>query len=365
MHIKRSDETMKRILFLLLATFAIHAVAATESTRRDGHRFTSATVERIDVPGSYPEVFISGYIERETVARFKDLGYLHSAGVGLVFFDSPGGDLLAAMELGQLIRERGFSTRVGRQGQGTARLPGRCESACPFAFAGGRFRFLEADSKLGLHQFISSGGDQANDLKTGQVVSTMIANHLTSLGISVSVMERMVSADNGSMAYLTPVEAFDLGLVNAGTLPAQWQVKDVAGAVALVGEQERIQGTGKLALACAEGDGVELTAMFKAWYSPSLAQALNEATIVADGKQVGGWFPVPFSRTRNGYVSFTFRPNPEQLRGLVGAQSIGIKYSKSGTEVRAGFEVDARDSAALIRSFVNLCKGHRPSLAGP
>lgn len=322
-----------------------------------------ADVVRVEKAGSYPEVFISGYIERETVARFQEVGHLDGAGIGMVIFDSPGGDLLAAMELGQLIRERGFSTRVGRHGPGSARLPGRCESACPFAFAGGRFRFLEAESKLGLHQFKRTGGTEVNDLTTGQVVSTMIANHLTSLGISVHVMDRMVSADNGSMAYLTPVEAFDLGLVNAGALPAQWQVKEVAGAIALVGEQEKIQGTGKLALACTEGNGVELAAMFRAPYSSGVAQSLDEAAIVADGTQAGDTFRIPTSKIRNGYVSFTFKPTPMQLRALVGAQSLGITYGKSGTDVRAGFEIDAQGAGALIRSFVNLCQGKRPSLA--
>jgi hypothetical protein len=69
---------------------------------------------------------------------------------------SPGGDLVAALELGQLIREAGLSTYVGR----SIPLEGLmdvydynrpvCASACAYAFLGGVTRSFGVDAVFGV-----------------------------------------------------------------------------------------------------------------------------------------------------------------------------------------------------------------------
>src|SRR3546814_9028218 len=77
-----------------------------------------------------------------------------------VYLHSPGGNLMAGIELGTIIRDYGFGTRVARSVPFSYSTPefrfegeedGHCFSACAFAFLGGRWR-IASDRSLGVHQ---------------------------------------------------------------------------------------------------------------------------------------------------------------------------------------------------------------------
>src|ERR1035437_2483096 len=78
-----------------------------------------------------------------------------------VYLNSPGGNFLGGLELGEIIREFGFGTRIARSvslgiplvnfGQAEHDGPGACYSACAFAFLGGSWR-IAAERSLGVHQ---------------------------------------------------------------------------------------------------------------------------------------------------------------------------------------------------------------------
>ena len=76
--------------------------------------------------------------------------------VRVVRLESPGGHLQPAMEVADIIRQRGLDTYVGRF----------CASACTIAFLGGRQRWLGPDARLGFHQAYAPGfpSEQANAL---------------------------------------------------------------------------------------------------------------------------------------------------------------------------------------------------------
>ncbi|HCR1674369.1 hypothetical protein [Pseudomonas aeruginosa] len=356
---------MKSIIAILLAGISINLAASPAPVPADDPRLQPAAVTFLNPSedGGFPEIYIDGYIHQPTVEAFKRVGNLNGAGLGMVYFNSLGGDLVAAIELGQLIRERGFSTRVGRRGSAGTPQPGRCESGCPFAFAGGRFRFLDEDSKMGVHRFYRAAGQQANDLSLAQVASTLIATHLSAMGVSLSLMDRMVSAGSESMRYLTPKEAYDLGLINAGELPARWGFEEVQGAIVLVGTQEKVEGTGKIALACGQDDSVELAALFKSWYSPSLLRKMDTITLTVDGAPTGQALAELSPELRNGFLTFTTEPSSEQLIAISRARTVGFRYVKSGTDLRAGFDVEVDGASSMIGSFIQLCQGKRPRLA--
>lgn len=357
---------MKLLLAAAFALCAINASATSTVVPADDPRLRPAEVVRVEPLASsgFPEIYIDGYIHKATVETFKQLGTLDGSGMGMVYFNSLGGDLVAAVELGRLIRERGFSTRVGRKGASGKPLPGRCESGCPFAFAGGRFRFLEAGSSLGVHQFYRAAGLQANDLSHAQIASALIASHLADMGVSMALMGKMVSADSGSMRYLTPLEAYDLGLINAGTLPAQWGIREVNGAIVLVGEQETIQGTTKIAFACSSHNTVELAALFKGWFAPAHFKPFNEVSLQVDGQPIGAPSLIAEQRSYNGFLSYKIMPTEHQLEAMARAQEVGIQLRQSDTQRRIDFKVDAVGAGNLISSFVKLCHGERPNLTG-
>jgi hypothetical protein len=67
--------------------------------------------------------------------------------VRLVRLESPGGHVGPAIEIANMIQQRGLNTYVGRF----------CASACTIAFLGGRQRWLAPDARLGFHQAHAPG----------------------------------------------------------------------------------------------------------------------------------------------------------------------------------------------------------------
>lgn len=346
----------------LVLGLLVSAIATAASPAIQDKRLIPATVTFIEpkTASDIPEVVISGYIHRPTVEAFHKYGHLKDRKVGFVFFNSHGGDLEAAVELGALIRERGFSTRIGfKDGTGNPR-PGYCESACPFAFAGGVFRLMDADSKLGLHQFFrASGVPGATDIATGQIASILLANHLNSLGIDLRVLEVAANAAPESMNYLTPLQAYELDLVNAGTLPATWDIKAERGIVYLMGQQTKISGTGRLGMSCNAHNGVSMAAFFKAWYDTNMLRDMDTFALTVDGKSYG--VGQAQMGEKNGFSYVTFDPTPEQLKVFRAGRTVGFHYQKSGTERTASFNIDVNNAQEMIDSFAQLCGGARPS----
>ena len=311
-----------------------------------------------------PEVYIDGYLHRSTVEAFREYGVLRDRKVGFVYFNSYGGDLLAAMELGALIRERGFSTRIGTSnGPRTNPSPGHCESACPFAFAGGVFRLMDGASKMGVHQFFkASGVAGATDIATGQITSTLLANHLSNLGIDLRLLEVASKAGPDEMNYLTPLDAYEMDLANAGSLPATWGIKAEQGLVYLIGEQTKISGTGRIGMSCNPSNGVSMAVFFKAWYDTNMLSSMNAFALKIDGKKLLVRNAKMGEHLKNGFSYLTFVPTPEQLQAFRTSRTVGFTYEKTGTQDRsAQFTIDVNDAEEMIDSFVQLCSGSRPS----
>ncbi|SBW84356.1 hypothetical protein PVE_R2G0326 [Pseudomonas veronii 1YdBTEX2] len=316
-------------------------------------------------PQDIPEVYIDGYIHRPTVEAFRKRGFLNDRQVGFVYFNSHGGDLIAAMELGQLIRERGYSTRIGVwNGPHTNPSSGFCESACPFAFAGGVFRLMDGESKMGVHQFFKASGVAGDtDIATGQITSTLLANHLSNLGIDLRLLEVASKAGPADMNYLTPLESYELDLVNAGSLTATWTIRGEHGLVYLMGEQTKITGTGRIGMSCNAQGGVSMGAFYKAWYDTSVLGLMDKLSLIVDNKR----FPVRNGKIgpnlKNGFSYITFDPTPEQLAAFRGGRTVGFSYEKEATDLKAQFTIDVNDSREMIDSFAQFCSGARPSFA--
>ncbi len=352
---------MKYAPALLLSLLFGSAVAEPTTAHREDPRLQPAKVTVVPASPQGPAaIYIDGYIHRPTVDAISHVANLGVGGPVLVYFNSLGGDLVASIELGQVIRAKGYSTRVGRKGPSGSPLPGRCESGCPFAFAGGKFRFLESGSSMGVHQFYRASGAREGDLSLGQVASALVATHLSNMGVSVRLMNLAASAGSGAMHYLTPVEAFDLGLINAGANPAHWEVRDLAGALVLVGEQETIQGTGRIALACGRNNTMELAGLFKISGNQPQFTNFDSAEVQVDELPIGT--PAARVRFRNGYLSFLTIPNSEFENALSSSSAVTLRFTSKAPGHAIEFRLVTGDALPLIRSFVRLCGGDRPSL---
>lgn len=146
-------------------------------------------------------ITIDGEIEPGAGNRFEQ--WLNSDGADgfRVMLNSPGGDLVAAMQLGQVIRDHGYWTETGRVGYATTdtdgyrnlvEMPGECLDACALAFLGGVSRSKYSAASLGVHAFSRDLAQQGAALAaTGTDTDQATMSSLSLAGSIVDYITRM------------------------------------------------------------------------------------------------------------------------------------------------------------------------------
>ncbi len=135
------------------------AALTTAPAWADEMTFRAARLGDGACPGGCPEVIVaSGQITQATPGHFLDFIEAHSHGDlhAVVFLDSPGGRVIASMELGTLLRKIGAAAVVARvvpdRHGGTATLDAECFSACVYALMGATKRVIPPESRIGIHR---------------------------------------------------------------------------------------------------------------------------------------------------------------------------------------------------------------------
>jgi len=201
------------ILLALLVTLGSPVLAAVNPT---GNATLTITAVAPRETGAEPWIiYLDGMFDAADTARLAGLIAQERITRADVYFNSPGGSLLAAMSVGRLLRERGFDTYVGRRSV-ELRQPGAavCYSACPFGFAGGVRRFLGAESVLGVHA-AANNVPVPDEFAFQQLVKTQATQYLGEMGVSAALLSLMRSVPHDDIRLLTRDEAVGLRLVNA------------------------------------------------------------------------------------------------------------------------------------------------------
>jgi hypothetical protein len=156
-----------------------------------------------DITAATPGAFLA------FVAAFPDA---LSTTAGIVL-DSPGGSLLAGLQLGDALRRSGWNTVTGitYPWPDGSRHVATCYSACVWAFAGGVNRYMLTDGALGVHRFYSAG---AGDAASAQEVTAYINLYLDRMGVSRVVQDVASLTRSDQMTYLTMDEATRLQLIH-------------------------------------------------------------------------------------------------------------------------------------------------------
>jgi hypothetical protein len=113
-------------------------------------------------------ISVDGELQAGDGERFADVAI--SVTNAVIVLNSPGGDLVAGIEIGKAIRLKGFRTAVP---QGFS-----CASACALAWLGGSPRFMGQGSTIGFHAAYAN--------KNGAVSSVgnaMVGAYLNQLGL--------------------------------------------------------------------------------------------------------------------------------------------------------------------------------------
>lgn len=137
-----------------------------------------------------------GRITLETPAAFERFARAVKGKDLWIEFTSPGGKVVPALILGDMIRQKGFNTDVAMtiaRGNGKDKLvPGFCFSACGYAFLGGVKRKIQDGSVIGYHQVYPDPKVEIDaQTKAAMIKSVMghVEKYLTRMGVDSEILE--------------------------------------------------------------------------------------------------------------------------------------------------------------------------------
>lgn len=197
-------------------------------------------------------VVLDGEIDADTPARVAEALRRTGRDGADVYIISPGGNLLAGMEIGRMIRQAGANTYIGGLVPGSSSpipgmpsvksVPGVCYSACALAFLGGVYRYASDGSEYGVHRFSSRSGPTGSDLDTAQIMSAAVGAFIREMEVDPGLFDLMVQEGKDKIRILSKVELMRLNVVNNGRKKPVWSIEVVEGAQYLRGMQDTVYG---------------------------------------------------------------------------------------------------------------------------
>ncbi|NTH14236.1 hypothetical protein G6L99_19125 [Agrobacterium rhizogenes] len=197
-------------MFLRRSVLAIMA-----SATLFGAAHADMTIQRIPIENATPVLLLKGEFSQSDDPQQLSRE-VAASGAKAVTFDSNGGNILAAMAYGRMIRSLGLATFQLRASQ--------CASACTLAFVGGVIRQAEPGA-IGVHQssFAPGAGlDSPTAVAAIQTMTAQIMSYFAEMGVDPKLLQVSLSVPSDDMRYLTASEMQSYG-VTFGNL------KDIAG----------------------------------------------------------------------------------------------------------------------------------------
>jgi hypothetical protein len=119
----------------------------------------------------------------------------------VVIFHSPGGNLVAGIEIGKAIRLKGFLTLVPDSNL--------CASACALAWLGGRVRLMSQTGRIGFHAAYSKEKGRPSVSSAGNAI---VGAYLNQLGLSTPAIVYITSAPPEEVTWLSFGDARRVGI---------------------------------------------------------------------------------------------------------------------------------------------------------
>lgn len=326
-----------------LPAFATEGASSMYVTQNDP-RLSPARVLTVEQQG-FTQVVVDGYIHQPTVDAFRAKVTEGGSEFGIVYFNSAGGDLSAAQELGRLIRAKGYATQIGKLSDDQERIEkGLCESACPIAFIGGKFRLLDADTgQLGIHRFyLARQGRWASDSKVLFTAERDLRAYLDEMGISPEFFELMMKTPADRIQNVSKSSAYYWKLGTGGDFSSWSQGADGQ----LIGIGETSTGGMAITFLCSQG-ALHAQVRLKPWFAPAALLNYDTHSITVNGAK----YPVDevqagFDET-TGFLTLNSTAGKSAIAAFEGAESVGysLSYEHSPGEYSRTLRTDDKGKA--------------------
>jgi hypothetical protein len=144
-------------------------------------------------------ILITGEIDRETERKFRAMAL--ETDDATVVLSGPGGMIRPAIEIGRIIRIKGYTTAV---------LDSGCVSSCALIWLAGQARMTMPKARVGFHSAYIEHEDGRK--VSASVGNALVGAYLNSLGMNERIVEFVTTAPPESIRWLSKQQADQLGL---------------------------------------------------------------------------------------------------------------------------------------------------------
>lgn len=301
-------------------------------------------------------IFLTGDIEADTPRRLREaLKGVKDPWVSVVL-DSPGGHLMAGIEIGRILRGQKATVTVGTKAEPYKPKAGMCLSACSLAFLGGTYRYMAPGSVYGVHRASNTAGPRSTDLDAGQIVAAAIGAYIREMDVEPALLDLTVKAGKDGIYILSAAELTSLRVVNNGRKQPAWSIEVVEGGTYLRGSQETLYGVGKSMFMCSGGRYEFMSVYSAGAKAETIAKGAWEHSISIDADTVP--LPAPRRIQSDGrFVNAAFRITPDILRRLQSASTVGhaMQLSREAPTF-VGYTIDIDPaSKAKVSTYAKNC----------
>lgn len=219
-------------------------------------RFTiGSEPQQCDDPGCGGWIDAVGEITPDTPAAFKQFLGDHKPLPAAIRFISPGGDLVASMTLGQMIRRAGLNAEADI-----------CVAACAYAFLGGVERtFVGKPTAFGIHRLyqnepsVTPTPEQLAGTDLDEKQRAMAGLMLYALEMDVDLRLLTISSEAGpnDVRWIRDNEARELNIIRDPNKWKPWEISPYLNG--LVAHSERGDGEAYMQISCSQKQGGAFT----------------------------------------------------------------------------------------------------------
>lgn len=189
----QSTGLLRRIKYGAAAAWLLGLVIAAQPQ----HATSAEIKHEKDKRGDF--IAIVGDIEEGDLAKFRRLAVTYDGAV--VFLASNGGLVGEAIEIGKIIRIKGYNTFVAYDEP--------CNSACALIWLAGQNRYLEEGGKVGFHATYVEANGRKRETGVGNAI---VGSYLAQLNLSESAVAFATSAGPDRLNELTVENAASVGI---------------------------------------------------------------------------------------------------------------------------------------------------------
>lgn len=274
----------------------------------------------------------------------------------LVYINSGGGHVEAAMAIGRLIRQAWFSTSIGTyildpQQIDNLIIPrkltsGRCISAATLMFLGGRLRYLPEGSEFGVHQF-SFKNPTPDSIERSQRLSAAIATYIAEMGIPPAFLELSAGTRGDQVNLVSEDQLTNLQVITGGVTQPTWDVEVHEQAMWVRGERDSLWGHGKVMLIYSKTDGFAFAALVETMGRDNELMSFPLVEIVVNDEDIRIDITNRCVRAPSGiYTIFMANISESEARLLANSKSFGIQIRGSAqAEIFLGISAVSTEGA--------------------